>query len=186
MKKVITILMIFTLLCVCGCGNSSNDQPTSTAPTEKESEQPEVSIVETETNKTASDYFSKQWNDDDYGFFSASYAFGEDGDLEMTYLEYTAPSDDLSNLVYVCTAMNLFVELTDGSTDAVMSAILPGEDQPSLSCMVGMITGTELDGTFSDGVPSWYEEYNKIDEDFAKWIMDCYGEMIDELKRRME
>lgn len=186
MKKAITILMAIALIGICGCGGTSTAQQTTAAPTEKESEQKNLVVEETETEKSDSEYFSNKWENDDYGFFSATYAFGEDGDLERTYLEYTAPSDDLSNLTYVCTAMNLFAELTKDGSHAVLSAMLPGDDQASLFCMANAITGSELDGSFSNGVPSWFDEYNKIDEDFAKWIMDCYGEMIDELKRRME
>ena len=197
MKKAITILMIFTLLCICGCGSNANtntlsqasDTEVETIQEVSESQPKEKSISEKLAEINGSP-INGEWTDDEYGHLTASLTFDESGSPAANYMEYTAATDDPENLIRVCTAMNAFIMLNerDGKAkkDEVYRSALPGDNSASLFSMMAIISGTELDGTETNGVPSWYNEYNGTDEAFLEWLLNCYGECIDELNARTD
>lgn len=214
--QVIAFLFPVTVLALCGCNTITNtpelSEETENVQTVLETEQipivedindqiesinDQIDDVNEQIENTMDELanidttpISGEWSSYKYGHLSVYMTFNEHGGREATYIEYTAPSENLANLRYVCTAMNAFVELNnfDGEiseSDVYLSA-LPGEDNASLFLSGGTIGGNELDGTYVFSIPAWFEEYNEIDSGLLQWILNCYGECIDELRVRTE
>ena len=194
MKKLITILMTICLIGLLGCGSSASiTEPASepeTIPEVSESKPKEETSISEKLAEINGTPINGDWTDDEYGHLTVSMTFDDSGSQATNYLEYTAATDDPENLTRVCTAMNAFIMLNekDGKAkkDDVYRSALPGENTASLFSMMAIITGTELDGTKTSGIPSWYNEYNGTDEDFLEWLLKCYGECIDEIEARTE
>lgn len=130
-----------------------------------------------------------EWHNDTYGHLYASILFNESGGMKTLTFSYEAPNDDLENLYYVCCAMDTFMKLGEGSkATLIFWAALPGDDKPYLSFSdKAGLSASELDGSASYyQLPSWVSEYNVFDQDLYQWVLDCYGECIDELRIRNE